>query len=213
MLITKIEAQKRHKNRSSVYLDHQFAFGISDFDLLRLHLKEGQELSGEEFLSIQNEILLQEARQYALKLLDRQSYTEKAMERKLFDHGCDADSIKKTIAFLVEYRYLDDADYVRRYVKSALHSGRSGMKKIRYDLMGKGVKKELLDEILSEFDTAEFKEREKENIEPLLMKRLKGDFSFPNVMKAKRYLLSRGFSQEVIDGALHKLTCEEEWLD
>ncbi len=214
MIITKIEAQKRHKNRSSVYLDNQFAFGISDFDLLRLHLKEGAELTEEELSVIKDEILMQEARQYALKLLDRQSYTEKSMRRKLSDRDYDESMVEKAIAFLLEYRFLDDADYARRYIESALRIGRSGLKKIRYDLIGKGIPKEILDKICAEYDLEDLKNREKEMVMPMLEKRLKGDFSFPNVMKAKQYLLSRGFSMDAIDSAVQSLKCnEDEWID
>ena len=176
MEITKIEAQKRHKNRSSVYLDYQFAFGISDFDLLRLRLKEGQTITEEELEHIQNEILLQDARQYALKLLDRQSYTENAIRRKLKDHGASGDVIDKTISFLLEYRYLDDEDYARRYINAALHSGKSGLQKIRNDLLVKGIPKELIETLFSELDREELDAAQKEALEPMMQKKLNGDY-------------------------------------
>ncbi len=214
MEITKIEAQKRHKNRSSVYLDHQFAFGIADFDLLRLHLKEGQTITEEELQHIQDEILLQDARQYALKLLDRQSYTESAIRRKLKDHGASNDVIEKTISFLLEYRYLDDEDYARRYLSAALHSGKSGLNKIRNDLLVKGIAKDLIETIISELDGEELYAAQQDALMPIIQKKLNGDYSFPNVMKVKRYCLGRGFSADSIDSVLQKLKIErEEWSE
>ena len=209
MVITKIEPQKKHKNRSSVFLDGSFAFGISDFDVLRFHLKEGKPLSEEELDTIRNEVLVQDAKQYALKLLDRHSYTEKALRRKLFERGCDPDTIERVLSFLKEYRYIDDALYAKHYIESALKTGKSGARKIRYDLMEKGISREILDTLFAELNESENAQNESDIVLPLLEKKVKGDFSFPNLMKAKRYCLSRGFSVEAIDSAVHKLQIED----
>ena len=182
--------------------------------MLRLHLKEGQTITEEEFAYIQNEILLQDARQYALKLLDRQSYTENAIRRKLKDHGADESVIEKTVAFLTEYRYIDDDDYARRYVKAALHSGKSGLNKIRNDLYVKGIERELIEEVIAELDTEELHASQQEALAPIIAKKLNGDYSFPNIMKVKRYCLGRGFSADSIDIVLQELKIErEEWSE
>lgn len=213
MQITKIEPQKRHKNRSSVFLDGHFAFGMADFDLRRLKLVEGQELDEEDYDHIQNEVLTQEAKHYALKLLDRCPYTEKSLRRKLAERDTDETAIENAIAFLKEYNYIDDAEYARRYIKSALKTGKSGMRKIRYDLYGKGVDKETIEAVAAEIEaTEEQPADESEIVLPLLEKKLRGDFSFPSIMKAKRYCISRGFSYEAIDATLRRLRSEnDEW--
>ncbi len=215
MKITKIEPQKKLKGRSNVYLDDVFAFGLSDFDLHRLHLKVGMELSDAALSSIRQDVLLAEAKQHALHLLDRHSYTEKAIARKIDERYGDAEITAEVIAFLKGYRYIDDESYARRYIEAALQSGKSGLFKIKYDLCGKGIDKNLVEQIAAEFSEDSNLINEQESVSKLLEKKLRGDFSFPNKMKAKRYLLSRGFSSEVIDSALSKLQDEgeEEWLD
>lgn len=213
MQITKIEPQKRHKNRSSVFLDNHFAFGIADFDLRRLKLCEGQELTEEDYDAIRSEVLTQEARQYALRLLDRSPYTEKKLRRKLTERDTEETAIENTIAFLKEYHYIDDADYARRYIRTALRSGKSGMRKIQYDLFGKGVDKETIELVLAEMEEEEPMADEAETVMPLLEKKLRGDFSFPSIMKAKRYCIARGFSYDAIDSVLRQLKAdaEDEW--
>lgn len=215
MVITKIEPQKKHKNRSSVFLDGTFAFGISDFDVHRLHLKEGQELTESDIITIQNEVLTQDAKQYALRLLDARPYTEKALRQKMKDHGCDETAIHNTIEFLKEYGYIDDHFYARQYLESALRSKKSGLKKIMYDLKEKGISREILDELAAEIDSESLDNEEQDAICLLLLRKLKGDFSFQNTMKAKRYCLSRGFSTEAIDRALSSLKSsgEDPWHD
>ena len=209
MIITKIEPQKKHKNRSSVFLDGAFSFGIDDFDLRKLKLKVGQELTEDELENIRKEILVQEARQYALMLLDRHIYTESALIRKLKEREYDEHTAAVTITFLKEYGYINDAEYARRYVASAMQTGKSGLRKIKYDLVGKGICKDLIEEIMQEFEE-DAGNLEKEQVVRLLEKKLKGDFSFPNLMKAKRYAFSRGFSVEIINSALKELTNDDE---
>lgn len=212
MQITNIEPQKKHKNRSSVYIDGSFAFGLSDFDVLRFHLTIGKNVSEEELLQIRNEVLVQDAKQYALRLLDRHTYTEKAMERKLIERGSDPETIQAVLLFLKEYQYINDEQYARQYVESALRTGKSGERKIRYDLSQKGISRDVIDLILAEKNDENFDESEV--VLPLLEKKLKDDFSFSNLMKAKRYCLSRGFSSEAIDSAVRKLRIADgEFLD
>ncbi|MBE7036961.1 MAG: hypothetical protein E7403_06685 [Ruminococcaceae bacterium] len=209
MIITKIEPQKKHKNRSSVFIDGNFAFGIDDFDLRRLHLAVGKVLSDEELTAIRQDVLIQETKQYALKLLDRHSYTENALIRKMRERECDESSILATISFLQEYGYIDDREFARRYISSALRTGKSGMRKIKYDLSLKGISKEIVDEVALEFDE-ENSDSETEQVTILLEKKIKGDYSFPNLMKAKRYAFSRGFSVDAIDSAIRKLKLDED---
>ena len=62
MVVTKIETQKRNKNRSSVYIDDIFAFGIDNFDLLKLKIKVGTELDSERLEFIRQTVLLSAAK-------------------------------------------------------------------------------------------------------------------------------------------------------
>lgn len=210
MIITKIEPQKKHKNRSSVFIDGSFAFGLSDFDVLKFRLKEGKTITEAEISALKSDVLIQDAKQYALRLLDRHTYTEKAIERKLTERGSDPETIESVLAFLKEYQYINDEQYARQYVESALRTGKSGMRKIRYDLAEKGISRDVIDKILNEQEEAENSYDESEAVLPLLEKKLKGDFSFQNLMKAKRYCLSRGFSSDAIDSAVRKLKIEVE---
>ena len=196
-----------------MFIDDTFAFGMSDFDVLRLHLKVGKTLTETDVASIRQDILLADSRQYALHLLDRHNYTEAAMCRKLRERGTDEETILNVISFLKGYHYIDDEDYARRYIKAALHAGKSGLKKIQYDLVGKGIDKNIVESVIAELSEEDFDENKA--IMSILQKKLKGDFSFQNKMKAKRYLISRGFSVDSIDRALRKTEEEgsgDEWI-
>ena len=108
MKITKIEQQKRNKNRSSVYIDDAFAFGIDDFDLFRLKLCEGMELDAERLADIRETVLLTSAKNYGMRLTAARSYTKAGLVRKMREKEFDEWAIEQTTAFLEEYRLLDD---------------------------------------------------------------------------------------------------------
>ncbi|MBQ4516228.1 MAG: regulatory protein RecX [Clostridia bacterium] len=210
MVVTKIEPQKKDKNRSSVYIDDSFAFGIDNFDLLKLKIKVGIELDSERLEFIHQTVLLSAAKNYGMKLTSARSYTKAALLRKMFEKGFDEREINQTIAFLEEYKLLDDEEYARRFVNDCINIKGYGKFRIKNDLREKGIDKDTADKILSEYD---FNEIEEEKILPLAQKKLGGDFTIQNIAKTKRYLASRGFGFDAIDSAIRKIAGGEEWSE
>ena len=210
MIITKIEPQKKNKNRSSVYLDDSFAFGIDNFDLMKLKLKAGMEIDAQELSYIRETTLFTETKNYGMKLTGSRSYTESGLCRKMREKGYGDKEIEKTIEFLKEYRLIDDEDYARRFVNDAINIKGYGKYRIKNELLVKGIDKDLAEKILSEYD---FNEIEEEKILPLAAKKLGGNFSIENIAKTKRYLASRGFGFSAIDSAVRKITGGEDWCE
>lgn len=210
MKITKIERQKKNKNRSSVYLDDSFAFGIDDFDLYRLKLSEGKELDEERVRFLRETVLLTSAKNYGMKLTAARSYTTAGLIRKMREKEFDEWAIEQTVVFLQEYRLLDDEEYARRWIHDSIYLKGYGKYRIQNSLREKGISKEIAERILAEFS---FEEAEETVLLPLAEKKLGGDFSYENVAKTKRYLAARGYSFDSIDSAVRKIVgrSEEEW--
>ena len=209
MVITNIEPQKKNRGRQSVYLDGTFAFGIDDFDLFRLKLKVGQELSEESLGKIRETVLFSRAKDYALKLISARRYTRAGMTKKLEDREIDRQTIEKTLAFLEEYRYIDDYEYTRCFVNDSIHIKKHGKFKIRNALKEKGVPADIIERVLGEYN---LEEMEQGHILELARKRLAGNFEYKNVMKVKRYLVSRGYSFEAVDVAVGQIiNSDGEW--
>lgn len=207
MIITKIEVQKKNKNRMSVFLDGAFAFGIDAFSLYKLKLQEHDEIDAATLQEIKNTVLYEDAKAYAAKLLSVRSYTERDMHRKLKDRTGSGFVADKTVAFLKEYKLIDDAEYARRYASDCLRLkklGRDGMKR---KLLEKGIDRQLAEQVIEALNC---QEEEAENLEALMRKKLAGDFSLKNRMKAKRYFASKGYRFDDIDTTLKKLTAQEE---
>ena len=207
MKITKIEPQKKHKNRMSVFIDGAFSFGIDAFSLYALKLSENDELDDVRLSEIKNTVLLESAKNYAANLISRKSYTEKAIRKKLTDHVGDTETIEKTISFLKEYRLIDDADYARRYAADCVNLKKLGTRQILYKLTEKGISKGLANKVLEEMG---YKETEQDTLYSLMRKKLGNNFDIKNIMKAKRYFAYRGYSFDDIDSAIRRLKAEED---
>ena len=207
MKITAIENQKKNKNRMSVFLDGAFAFGIDAFSLYALQLSVGDEIGAARLAEIKRTVLFEDAKAKAANLLSSRSYTVRDMKRKLAEYTGDEETVEKTVAFLKEYHLLDDHDYARRYAADCLHLKKLGKRMIRVKLLEKGISASLADAVLTEMET---ENTEKENLESLLIKKLKGDVSLKNIMKTKRYLASRGYSFDEIDAAFKNIKAESE---
>ncbi len=205
MKITKIEEQKKHKNRMSVFLDDKFAFGIDSFSLFKLKLKENDEISEDELKSIRETVLFEDAKNYSLRLLSARAYTEKTMTDKLTAHTGDETVSQKVIEFLKEYNYINDEIYANRYASDCLNIKKYGKRKIKYKLIEKGICAHLAEMAIENLDETE---TEKDNLLILAKKKLEGDFDIKNIMRVKRYLASRGYGFDDIDSAIRSLKAE-----
>ena len=119
-------------------------------------------------------------RECALALLEFRDRTERELRRKLKEREYSTEEIDETVLFLKEYRYLDDAAYAGRYIRTC--AARKSRRQIRADLERKGVSREIIDLQLQEKKGYEPGKR----MEPAEYRRLMGA------------LCRRGFSGEAI---------------
>lgn len=207
MKITKIEAQKKNKHRLSVFIDGEFSFGADNFTILSHHLSEGDEITEEKLSHIKNTAVFEDAKNYAANLVSTRSYTVKAMREKLTAHIGDEETVEKTIAFLKEYKLLDDEDYARRYAHDLVHLKKYGLRQVKWKLKEKGIPQPIIENTIEELD---FADTVSENLEALITKRLGGNYDIKNIMKVKRYLASRGYGFDEINSAFSQISAEDE---
>lgn len=210
MKITKIEQQKKNKSRMSVFIDGEFSFGMDNFTLLSLHLKEGEEITKERLSLIKNTAVFEDAKNYSARLLSQRSYTAKAMSEKLYAHIGNEEIVEKTICFLKEYKLLDDADFAKRYAHDLVYLKKFGLSQVKWKLKEKGISQDLIERAIDELD---FSDTINENLEALAQKRLGGNYDIKNIMKVKRYLASRGYSFDQINSVFSKIKAKDDCYD
>ena len=73
-IITDIVPQVNSPSRFSVFIDGEFSFGISDFDLYNLRLSKGDEITEEKMAEIESIIDIDKCKNYAIDLVSRKMY-------------------------------------------------------------------------------------------------------------------------------------------
>ncbi|MBR1891412.1 MAG: RecX family transcriptional regulator [Clostridia bacterium] len=199
--VTAITAQQKNKKRVNLYLDGEYYCSVELFTVMSERLKVGSVVD-EKRLS---EII--EKSDYTTCLDKATAYISKSMKTKsqvvkyLLGKGYDKKTIAKVIDKLIEYGYVDDQDFVRRYVDEKKSS--SGKRKIMYELKIKGVD----DKVIDHYDF--------EGIDQLdacysvAQKYLRGKpVDFPTKQKCYRYLISKGFDWDTAKSAVERLEDE-----
>lgn len=195
MLITKIESGKNKRYR--VFGDDIYLFALYRNELKHYQIAENAMIEDSVISSILDEIIYKRAKERALYLLEKRPLTVSGLRDKLRYHDYPEAVVEKVIAFLEQYHYLDDMDYIRMYTGS--YSSKKSKKQIVYDLMRKGISKSLIDIYFEENEYSEQEGFEKQ-FERYVRGKDLGDLAIRQ--KVFRYFYGKGFTVSMIETAL-----------
>ena len=146
----------------------------------------------------------EEARQRALRLLEKRDYSRKMLMDKLTEKGVSEADAAEVADRLCEAGAVDDARYAELVVRHYARKG-YGERRITEELYRRGVSRELWEEALSQMPETE------DAVYRLLANKLRGTDGSPEaIRKAQSYLLRRGYSWEEIRAALEQYQRSEE---
>lgn len=202
MKITKLEVQKKNKNRVNLYLNEEFYCGLALEAVVKYNLKVGQEIEEQKLEFLQTDSEKEIAQNKAISYISKYQKTEKELKDYLIKKGFDEEIVLEVIKKLKEYSFVDDDIYAKNFIKSK--SKRSGKRKLSFELKKRGIDENLINENIKEYAD------DSETILPLCEKYLKNKpRDYKTKQKAYRFLSSRGFVSEDIIGALNKYFKEE----
>ncbi|GAA0075749.1 hypothetical protein UT300005_01270 [Clostridium sp. CTA-5] len=206
--ITKLEFQKRNKERVNVFLDEEYAFSISAELIYKEGIKLKDEVDFEKLKILAYKDQIMKCREAAIRTIEKSHKTEKQVREKLILKGYEEEAIEKAIDFLKEYNYLNDEYYTKLFVKEKLKS--QGSNKIKYSLMQKGISKEIIEEELNNVD----RENEKSIAIDLAQRKIvtirkseNDKYKISN--KLYRFLLSKGYGYEVVNEVVKEVINDE----
>lgn len=201
MKITKIEGQKNIE-RVNIYIDREFAFGLTKEIQLKYGLYEGMEID-KRFIE---EVLLEEeklkAKNKALKFLSYRQRSEKEVVDKLKKEGFSQEIIDKTVEFLKGYNLVDDLNFAKNFVMDKSNINKYGPERIKYELYMKGIPESIINKVLKDYDDEYSVALE------LARKKInsyKNDNKSAIYRKLGGFLQRRGFSYECILKVLREL--------
>lgn len=204
--ITKIEKQKKRKNRVSIFLNNKFFCGIPEVLQLKLNLFEGKEIDEISMRALIEEKEIADAKEKVLRLLNRRMYAEKEIREKLHTKGYEEETIEVVVQDLKEISIINDYAFTKAFVSDRLRLKPEGSFKISYELKRKGIKKSIIEKVFIEQHVVE---DDSKRALQIAKKRLKVLQSVKEKKVKKRrlynFLLRRGFSYEIINDILKKL--------
>lgn len=202
MKITSIETQKKNKNRCSIFIDYEFAFGMLIHDCGMLKLKEGKELTQTDYDYIIKYIVLEDAKNTANRYLSFKPRTQKEVVEKLKQKEFSEEIIDTVIELLISYRYIDDIKYTDDFISDSINLKNRGHIRIKQELRQRGISGDIIENAFLELDT---KDEEIDKAYHLICDKIKSnnpDFKEKN--RINNLLMRRGFSYDDIKSAFHR---------
>lgn len=198
MKISKIEPQKKNKRRSTIYINGNFAFGLSNEILLKFDLHEGDSIDKDLIENVLLEQEKQKIRDRALRILRYRKRSIEELKTRLTKIGFDDGLVSGIIEELIEDNTLNDIDFAESFVADHTNLNPKGNIFISRELKRRGISPKTIDKALCLRDETQVVENFFEHkLSNLNIKNPK------DRQKALRRLLSRGFTPSVVYSILN----------
>ena len=138
-----------------------------------------------------------EARQQALKILERRDVSRKMLLDKLTEKGISNTDAEEVADWLCGLGVVNDERYAGLVVRHYAAKG-YGRRRIRDELYRRGIDREFWDGALAELPETN------DTVDRLLSVRLRGDVSPEALQRAQSYLLRRGYSWDEVCAATER---------
>ena len=196
MIVTRIT--KCGRSRSIVRLESGLSFPLYSSELSKFDTEEGRDLSDEALQQIMTQILPSRCIKRAMNLLQKKTFAEGELRKKLIEGGYPDEIADKAIEYVKSYGYIDDVRYASDYIRYHSSQGR-GKNRIMMELRVKGISESDFEKAWDETDDLGLIEDTGEAIRKLLEKKhFSQDMDPAQKNKIAAFLMRRGFSPEDI---------------
>lgn len=202
MLIT--AAEERKKGLTALYIDGEYAVSVDTVTLASMGFKEGKDITDEELHELIQASSIARAKEKALFLLEYRRRTRKEIYDKLIPMFGE-DAADAAVGRLEQLGLIDDEGYARDYAVTLIEQKHFSKERVRYELLKKGIDRELADEILDELEP-EPVEQIKALLDTKYSRRLSNE---KDVQRTINSLRAMGFKWGDIKEALRDY-CDEE---
>jgi regulatory protein len=144
--ITGIKAQIKNPERVSIFLDGEYAFGLSR--IIAAWLQIGQRLSEEKINSLREQDSQEVAYQRALIFLNHQQRTSHEICQKLIEKGFSSTEVDAVIVRLTQAGLVEDEKYALLWVENRNTYHPRSRRLIRMELRQKGVADDQIEKAL-----------------------------------------------------------------
>lgn len=199
-VITRLETQKRNKQRVNVYIDDAYVFSLTMEEAAKLH--RGQTLTDAEIAALNSVDEVQRAVDAGAHFLASRPRSVREVRRRLYEKEVAEPVIDAAIDRLTTLGYLDDLAFANFWVKERMTFKPTSPRALRYELKQKGVPDDIIAEALAELDAEEAAYRAAETA----AKRLRGYTRRDFHDKLLAVLARRGFGYSVARSVIQRLS-------
>ena len=191
--ITDLKQGLKNPDRVNVFVDEKFAFSLDISQVVDFGIKVGMEISAEDVAEFKKasefEKLYQRTLEWVLVRPRSIRETNDYLYKKIFEKKLDKNYIDRIIEKLKDKKYLDDYKFAEYYVENRFVKKGVSLKRLRMELLKKGISKEIIEEVLADSDRNDEDELKK----MIAKKRAKYDDE-----KLTAYLVRQGFQYDLV---------------
>lgn len=202
--ITALKLQKRNQQRVNVYLDGEFAFGLSR--IVAAWLQVGQELSETKIAELKAQDVSELAHQQALKFLQYRPRSSAEIRRNLEGHDFETEIINEVITRLQRSGLVDDTSFAQAWVENRSEFRPRSRRALASELHQRGLDTDTIDQALADLDEETLayqagikRSRKMQEVEWVDFRR-----------KMSGFLARRGFSYDVISPVIERIWNEKK---
>lgn len=211
--ITKIEVQKKNKERFNLFLDGQFEMGIDIDTLVKFNLKKEQQLTAADMQAIQQYDHYRRGLNDAIQYLSYKKRTEREIVQYLEKRDISETAIQDIVAYCYREKLIDHQDYAESLKNTMIRTTDKGPEQYRQKLYQLGIE----DDIINTYTALYKEEQPLEDIVKIAQKIMKTKKGPPTKLKQKvtQSLVQKGFDMDTIQTVLAEVNFaqDEEQLD
>ncbi|HTK05684.1 MAG TPA: RecX family transcriptional regulator [Ktedonobacteraceae bacterium] len=216
MQITALQQQATNAERINIFVDGQFFLGAHEMIVLKLGLKVGQELSVEQVAQLRQEESLQQATERALNYLSFRPRSHEEVRRYLRRKETPVELIDSVMQRLDRLDLVNDQNFASFWIDNREQFSPRGARALKNELRMKGVKREIIEEVVSDEQDEERAQRAAEKKAHALIRQPNIDFAtFRNRLGS--FLQRRGFGYDITSRTVRtlwqELKADDEFAD
>ncbi|MEM8529616.1 MAG: RecX family transcriptional regulator [Chloroflexota bacterium] len=148
--ITSLHAQVNDSQRVNVFINGDFALGISLTTVSREKLYVGKVLSEADYQRLEQTETTEKSLQVGLRLLSARPRSTAEIRERLNREGFTTTSIEQTVERLIELELLDDTTFTRQWIENRQTLRPRGVNALRNELRQKGIQRDIVEAALED---------------------------------------------------------------
>lgn len=192
--ITELKQGVKNQDRVNVHVNGKFSFSLDISQVVDFGIKIGREISVEELEELKKASEFGKLYQRTLEWVLLRPHSEKEcrdyLYKKIFEKKLDKNYIDRIIEKLKSKNYLNDVRFAEYYVENRFSKKGVSSKRLRMELIKKGISKDIIEETL-----AGSERNDAEEIKKMIAKKRS---KYPDDEKLTAYLVRQGFQYDLV---------------